>query len=42
VQIDLAKGLRVEATAGAAQSSATGASSGSDAASVGVVYQFQY
>jgi translocation and assembly module TamB len=42
VQVDLAKGLKLEATAGSSQGSATGASQSSDAASVGVTYQFDY
>jgi translocation and assembly module TamB len=41
VQIDLAKGLRLETTAGTA-TTATGASASGDAASVGLTYQFQY
>lgn len=42
VQIDLLKGLKLQATAGSGSSSATGATSSADAASVGVTYQFQY
>ncbi|HVY13750.1 MAG TPA: translocation/assembly module TamB domain-containing protein [Rhodopila sp.] len=42
VQVDLAKGLKLEATAGSGQSTATGAGQGTDAASVGVTYQFEY
>ncbi len=42
VQVDLAKGLKLEATAGASSTSATGSTSGSDAASVGLTYQFEY
>jgi len=42
VQIDLAKGLRLETTAGTGSTTATGASSGGNAASVGLTYQFQY
>lgn len=43
VQIDLAKGLKLEATAGSSQAaSATGSASSGDAASVGVTYQFEY
>jgi len=42
VQIEVAKGLRVDATAGGAQTSATGASSSTEAASIGVSYQFEY
>jgi translocation and assembly module TamB len=42
VQVDIAKGLKLEATAGTATPSATGATSARDAASVGVTYQFEY
>lgn len=43
VQIDLAKGLKLQATAGGATTpSATGTGDGQDAASVGVLYQFRY
>jgi translocation and assembly module TamB len=42
VQIDLAKGLKLEADAGSGNTSATGATSGSDAASIGLTYQFEY
>jgi translocation and assembly module TamB len=43
VQIDLAKGLKLEATAGTStQQTATGAGGSADAASVGIKYQFQY
>ncbi len=43
VQVDLAKGLKLEATAGSSgSSSATGSASSEDAASVGVTYQFEY
>jgi len=42
VQVDLAKGLRLETTAGTGSTTATGASSGGNAASVGLRYQFQY
>jgi translocation and assembly module TamB len=43
VQIDLAKGLKLEATAGSSgSSSATGSASTGDAASVGFTYQFEY
>src|SRR6185437_6798027 len=42
VQIDLAKGLKLETTAGSGASSATGSSGSADAASVGVTYQFEY
>jgi translocation and assembly module TamB len=42
VQVDLAKGLKLEATAGSSNTSATGSTSTSDAASVGLTYQFEY
>jgi translocation and assembly module TamB len=43
VQVDLAKGLKLEATAGSSgSSSATGSASSEDAASVGLTYQFEY
>ena len=42
VQIDITKGLKAEATAGSGQTTATGATSTSDAASVGLRYQFEY
>jgi translocation and assembly module TamB len=42
VQVDLAKGLKLETTAGSGNSSATGSTSSSDAASVGLTYQFEY
>jgi len=42
VQIDLAKGLKLETTAGSGSSSATGSTSSADAASVGLTYQFEY
>jgi translocation and assembly module TamB len=42
VQIDLAKGLKLETTAGSGSTSATGATSSADAASVGITYQFEY
>jgi translocation and assembly module TamB len=43
VQVDLAKGLKLEATAGTASTtSATGAGGSGDAASVGIRYQFEY
>jgi len=42
VQIDLAKGLKLETTAGSGSSSATGAVSSGDATSVGITYQFEY
>jgi translocation and assembly module TamB len=43
VQVDLTKGLKLQATAGGATTpSATGAGGSSDAAGVGITYQFQY
>jgi translocation and assembly module TamB len=43
VQVDLAKGLKLQATAGSSTTpSATGAGGSADAASVGVIYRFQY
>jgi translocation and assembly module TamB len=43
IQIDLMKGLKLEATAGSSgSSSATGSASTQDAASVGLTYQFEY
>ena len=42
VQVDIAKGLKLETTAGSGSSSATGSTSSADAASVGVTYQFEY
>ena len=38
----LAKGLKLETTAGSGSSSATGSTSSADAASVGLTYQFEY
>jgi translocation and assembly module TamB len=44
VQIDLAKGLKLQATAGSStnQQSATGVAGSADAASVGITYEFAY
>ena len=42
VQIDLAKGLKVEATAGTSSTSATGSEGTSSAGSVGLTYQIEY
>jgi translocation and assembly module TamB len=42
VQVDLAKGLKLQTTAGSGSSSATGSTSNADAASVGITYQFEY
>jgi translocation and assembly module TamB len=42
MQIDIAKGLKLEATAGAGSTSATGSTSSADAASLGMTYQFEY
>jgi translocation and assembly module TamB len=42
VQIDLTKGLKLQSTIGSGSTSATGASSTGDGASVGLTYQFEY
>jgi translocation and assembly module TamB len=42
VQVDLAKGLKLEATAGAGSTSATGSTTSADAAGLGLTYQFEY
>ena len=42
VQVDLAKGLKLETSAGSGDASATGNAGGADAASVGLTYQFEY
>ncbi len=42
VQIDIAKGLKLETTAGTGSTSATGAGGSGGGASVGVTYQFEY
>jgi translocation and assembly module TamB len=42
VQVDIAKGLKLETTAGSGSTSATGSTSSADAASVGLTYQFEY
>jgi translocation and assembly module TamB len=43
VQVDLAKGLKLQATAGSSTAqTATGAGGSADAASVGITYQFDY
>jgi translocation and assembly module TamB len=42
VQSDLAKGLKLETTAGTGSTSATGSAGSRDAASVGLTYQFEY
>jgi translocation and assembly module TamB len=42
VQVDLAKGLKLETSAGSGDASATGYAGGADAASVGLTYQFEY
>lgn len=42
VQVDLARGLKLDITAGSANTSATGSSGAQDAASVGLTYQFEY
>ena len=41
VQVDIAKGLKLETTAGSGSSSATGSTSSADAASVGLTYRFE-
>jgi hypothetical protein len=40
--VDIAKGLKLQATAGTGGASATGAGGSSNGTSVGVTYQFQY
>jgi translocation and assembly module TamB len=42
VQIDIAKGLKLETTAGTGSSSATSTSGTGNGSSVGVTYQFEY
>jgi translocation and assembly module TamB len=42
VQVDIAKGLKLQGTAGTGSSSATGAAGASNGTSVGLTYQFQY
>lgn len=42
VQVDIAKGLKLETTAGSGSTTATGSTSSADAASVGLTYQFEY
>jgi translocation and assembly module TamB len=42
VQVDIAKGLKLETTAGSGSTSATGSASSADAASVGLTYRFEY
>ena len=42
VQIDIAKGLKLEGTAGTGNASAVGAAGASNGASVGLSYQFEY
>jgi translocation and assembly module TamB len=42
VQVDIAKGLKLETTAGSGSTTATGSAGRSDAASVGLTYQFEY
>lgn len=42
LQVNLAKGLKLETSAGTATPSATGAAASGQAASVGLTYQFQY
>ncbi|WP_428486656.1 translocation/assembly module TamB domain-containing protein [Rhodopila sp.] len=42
VQVDIAKGLKLQTTAGSGTTDATGSTSSGDAASVGMTYQFEY
>ncbi len=42
VQIDIAKGLKLETTVGNGTGSATGSGSGTDSAKVGIMYQLEY
>jgi translocation and assembly module TamB len=42
IQVDIAKGLKLQTTAGSGTSTATGSTSSADAASVGLTYQFEY
>jgi translocation and assembly module TamB len=42
VQVDIAKGLKLQGTAGTGSTSATGAAGASSGTSVGLTYQFQY
>ena len=42
MQVDIAKGLKLETTAGSGSGSATGSTGSADAASVGLTYQFEY
>ena len=42
VQIDIAKGLKLETTVGNGTGSATGSGNGGDGARVGITYQFEY
>jgi translocation and assembly module TamB len=42
VQIDIAKGLKLETTVGNGTGSATGSGSGTDSAKVGITYQLEY
>ena len=42
VQVDIAKGLKLQGTAGTGSTSATGAAGASNGTSVGLTYQFQY
>ena len=42
VQVDIAKGLKLEGTAGTGTASATGASGASNGTSVGLTYRFDY
>ena len=42
VQIDIAKGLKLEGTAGTGGTSAVGSAGSSNGTSVGLTYQFEY
>ncbi len=42
IQVDIARGVKLEATAGAGSTSATGSAGATDAASIGVTYQLEY
>jgi translocation and assembly module TamB len=42
MQIDIAKGLKLEATAGTGEASAVGTAGASNGTSLGLTYQFEY
>lgn len=42
VQVDVAKGLKLQGTAGTSSNAATGSAGASDGTSIGLTYQFQY